>query len=266
MYVGAIWGLRVLNVRWSVNGSIVQVCDYVDTFRREVAYIWPGKMNLGKILFLIARYTTFLDSIGCQAVNTITAVSSLLGIATSCGLLAVSIYAILGSMKRPKMILLVLAVSMYITIFTLMGIYAAELFSITIGTYPELGCLTLGNPSKNYIFFCYCLLLVGEATLTGMVIYLGVRKYLTQRNPLLNIMYGDGTLYFLATLSKSSKIQRVLHPIFANRLLLNMREHEAMSVDGRVNIADGGIEMSRGQEVLSDIRFADTEQKENVEV
>lgn len=29
----------------------------------QVVYIWPGKMNLGKILFLISRYTTFLDSI-----------------------------------------------------------------------------------------------------------------------------------------------------------------------------------------------------------
>ncbi|KAH6911850.1 hypothetical protein BKA70DRAFT_1268670 [Coprinopsis sp. MPI-PUGE-AT-0042] len=239
-YVGAIWGLRDA-WGWSVNGSIVQVCDYVDTFRREVAYIWPGKMNLGKILFLIARYTTFLDSIVYALGTTVS--SSF----TRCNTKL--------AQCPPKMILLVLAVSMYITIFTLMGIYRCR-------TIQYLGCLTLGNPSKNYIFFCYCLLLVGEATLTGMVIYLGVRKYLTQRNPLLNIIYGDGTLYFLAT----SEIQRVLHPIFANRLLLNMREHEAMSVDGRVNIADGGIEMSRGQEVLSDIRFADTEQKENVEV
>jgi hypothetical protein len=58
----------------------------------------------------------------------------------------------------------------------------------------------------------------------------------------------------------------VLHPIFANRLLLNMREHEALALEGRVNIADGGIEMSRGGEVLSDIRFADGQEKENAEV
>jgi hypothetical protein len=64
------------------------------------------------------------------------------------GLLAVSIYAILGSMKKQKMILLVLSVvrslllsssthslmpslqALYIVIFTLMGVYVAEIYSL----------------------------------------------------------------------------------------------------------------------------------------
>lgn len=42
--------------------SIAAQCyDYFVTFQREVELVWPSKWNSMKVLFIVSRYSPFLD-------------------------------------------------------------------------------------------------------------------------------------------------------------------------------------------------------------
>ena len=38
-----------------------QFYDYFVTFQREVELVWPSKWNSMKVLFIVSRYSPFLD-------------------------------------------------------------------------------------------------------------------------------------------------------------------------------------------------------------
>ncbi|KAG2014362.1 hypothetical protein CC2G_011188 [Coprinopsis cinerea AmutBmut pab1-1] len=260
----------------------IKLYDYLQTLDQEVATVWPGRMCTGKVLFLITRYTPFIDYTNlmairfwptalppslCHALFLVANIGAMIGVTASDGILVVSLYALLGAKRSHMIVLSIIALACIIPTLVLVGLFLKASKGIP-GEWPLdfLACYYRFDP-VDYglnIMRCYYILLAGEFVITAMAVILGFRKYLSLKSPLMAILFRDGTIYFVVLLGFTTLnivfdhfsplagllngIQRVMHAILANRLFLNTRSQISQNVDE--------------SRVLSNLKFAQTEDSE----
>ncbi|TFK26959.1 hypothetical protein FA15DRAFT_754648 [Coprinopsis marcescibilis] len=224
------------------------IYDYIQSLDDEIGNIWPGRINLGKVLFLLARYPTFIDlprlpkGLGYNNWSVFNYIA----------ILVVSICALLGNNRIATTALTAFYLLATVTGFVLLGLFLREVDVEPLPYFSPTVCVLFWE--NDYMYYNYCLLLGGELAFTIIAAVVGFRKYRNSNSAYVVLLYRDGFLFYftllvLSTLSVIApyilpigyssiftSVQRSLHPVLANRLLLDMRK--LPSRDPTRNVSD----------------------------
>ncbi|KAF9465347.1 hypothetical protein BDZ94DRAFT_393144 [Collybia nuda] len=236
-----------------VASLVVFLHDYFVTFELEVEHIWNSNWSTVKIVFLVARYLTFIDvpliliyslysgltPRGCYIVTSIATWSTVIGVGAAEIILLLRTYALWDRSKR----ILIFLVLLFIGVFTTGGV-STEIFLRSIRYAPlplpfMRGCFPVAASKLLYVDFV--VLLVDETTIMLLTLYVGIRRFRHSRSRLVTVLYRDGVLYFMClfmiTLSYAVVLiasppeyldllntpHRVLHSILSARIVLQVR-------------------------------------------
>jgi len=183
------------------------VVDYFQTIEAEVELVWKSKWGLGKVLFLLARYSAFLDvplsiygdqaAYGvpikiCSWVYITTSVSTTFGIGIAEAILSLQVYALWGTRT-----MLILLLTIYFTVCIIaVVILVIFLRSVRFGQPPSptiLGCFA--TDGSNIIFISFLLLMVYELVILSLTSWLGVKQLRQSRSPVVIALYRGCILY-----------------------------------------------------------------------
>ncbi|TFK26995.1 hypothetical protein FA15DRAFT_754674 [Coprinopsis marcescibilis] len=240
------------------------VADYLETLPWEVEYVWKSKWNLVKVLFLLARYSIFLEVIlfvpyqitrspeftrqECQAFYIICGMGVILTITFTQAIFFIRVWALSGRSKGMQYYLYAQFFVMHGTQLIL-GCLVSAWTSVLTGTglpiTQHTGCLFLPRPELGPIIsFLFGLFVISSTILVCIMCWFGFRLYRSHPTNLITIIFSDGLLYYftLAALSTTNTVlnkridqspeilliliegEAVLHSVLACRLLLHVRE------------------------------------------
>ncbi|KAK7065052.1 hypothetical protein R3P38DRAFT_2827703 [Favolaschia claudopus] len=262
---------RATRTVWAKLTLLFSIFDYCLTFGLETSLIWPARNSLTKTLFLLARYSPFVDvpivlyynltpniaANACLGLNVVSTTMGLFGIAIGELILVIWTYALSGCKRS--------------VLFIFGSIYIVEATAslILIGIY--LNSLTFAPPIPNALPGCnqtggetilvgtaFIIALFNEFLLMCYALWLGYRKYRRIRNPFIVTLYRDGITYFLflflgyganlavilvekVGISLILNLLRVLHSVLFCRVLLNVRqvEHKRAEESVRMRVNSG---------------------------
>ncbi|KAG2016345.1 hypothetical protein CC2G_009518 [Coprinopsis cinerea AmutBmut pab1-1] len=187
--------------------------DYFLTFGEEVSKIWHSRLSLGKVLFLLSRYTAFVDQpinllllFGhdltpkfCGIIGNFMTALTFVGVCASEAILLLSLNCLLGASKKSK---IVLSLSFGLGFLASLGFLTY--FMVTIKavppTFPGSVCEFYHPPQLDGLLCCYYILIAGEFCITIAGLTVGLREYRHARSRLMISLYQDGTLYFVTLL------------------------------------------------------------------
>ncbi|EAU82290.2 hypothetical protein CC1G_08902 [Coprinopsis cinerea okayama7 len=142
-----------LNTKYlNAAGATIFLYDYLQTLDQEVATVWPGRMCTGKVLFLITRYTPFIDYTNLMAIRFwptalppslchalfLVANIGAIGVTASDGILVVSLYALLGAKRSHMIVLSIIALACIIPTLVLVGLFLKASKGRSIHIHPSL--------------------------------------------------------------------------------------------------------------------------------
>ncbi|KAF8150136.1 hypothetical protein B0H34DRAFT_732664 [Crassisporium funariophilum] len=257
--VGSFHGLHTLDdsryelgLRYMCCVSMtVLIYDFLCTIKLEVQHIWPSKWTITKLLYLTARYAPFIDlpmtlyfymapntSIPeCHKIHMTLVWLTGIGVGAAQGILAVRTIALYDNSRRLMLYIGLSLLAVYSPLSVLLVLWAC---SVSFGPpAPGTGgChLTDGN---SIILATYGAIAFTETVLTGLSIWIGVKKYRTTGGHVITTFYRDGIFFYIYLLLLSctniamsssgpstdllASFQRVMHAVLSARLVLHLRE------------------------------------------
>ncbi|GJE93506.1 hypothetical protein PsYK624_096650 [Phanerochaete sordida] len=237
------------------------VYDLILTFDREVALVWQSPWSIIKALFLLTRYSTFIDIIiviwqflrphisekECQFVYESTGWLLLSGIFIAEVILMIRTWAVYQQRRAIAIGLAIWTIVTWVPNMASLGIF---LKSLRYGPVPQAerdvpgsGCFVVSD--SPIVFVCWALLMIFEAGILGMMIYKGTKSYRIGRDSssvIFKTVFRDGTVFYLYlfVLSTANVIvivtapadlanllslpERMIHAILTARIILNLRE------------------------------------------
>ncbi|RDB20475.1 hypothetical protein Hypma_012418 [Hypsizygus marmoreus] len=247
--------LRLNTVKYiNVASGVIFICDYFQTFEMEVEHVWQSRTSLGNILFFVSRYLPFFDmplnlyyalapSVSpktCLWVYSTACPSTILATAVADAMMALRVYALWGNSRTVMIILLCLLVTVYGPGIIILAFY---LRSVKYGNPPLptiLGCYAVEE--NSLVLVDWALLMFLEATLLGLSLWIGFKRFRHSHNRLVWVLYRDGTLYLVCLFLFSAAniivlvagpleyvdllntFQRVMHCVLSTRLVLHVRD------------------------------------------
>jgi len=243
-------------------GSTMFIYDYFLTLPSEVNLVWPAPWNLMKVLFIVTRYLPFADVVvhlyyhlqsrptAAACLNTFIISSWLFyaGTATSELILTLRTWAVWNrdwrlSIGLPIFFALYLGVNIPFILK-----FLKSLKFMALPTPAMLGCVAIKG--SHIVSICWTLLLVYEGGIFFLMLIKGIRTYKNGGDSdLFRVVYRDGVLYYLylfafsianvivvATVPPGLQVvlimcERVLHPILACRVLLDIRAQVTKNSD-----------------------------------
>ncbi|KLO17484.1 hypothetical protein SCHPADRAFT_163604 [Schizopora paradoxa] len=229
--------------------------DYLVMLPDEISHIWTARWtsSWGIIFYLLTRYLAFVDAsiltaflfdpgipnTQCATIYRAAAWFEFLGIVVAEAVLLMRTYAIWGQSRKILYILLLLA--------TIMIPCAVVLeFDLSTLEFPRspfptiVPCISSGG--KSILYIDYALVLGLESVVIVLTIWVGVKQWRKEFNPLTTILYRDAIIFasilFAASivnvtlLAGTSSIalhllflepQRVLHSVLTSRIILHLR-------------------------------------------
>ncbi|KAF9500213.1 hypothetical protein BDN71DRAFT_1188592 [Pleurotus eryngii] len=218
-----------------IAGAGLFIYDYVLTLGDEARHVWTAPWSLGKILFLLTRYPTFIDvalalyrNLGynltsgtCSILYNISGWTTIIGIAIAEIIMLMRVWAIWNQTRtfheKQEFI---------------------ELYTIS----PNLqGCY--GTVGTKVVFIVYVIATVFEILMVILMTVKGLRDSVRRHSSsMLYNVYQDGILYYVVLSGSSiantvlilagpteftnalSMVQRSFHSILSARILLRLRE------------------------------------------
>ncbi|TFK22973.1 hypothetical protein FA15DRAFT_695374 [Coprinopsis marcescibilis] len=258
---------------FNVACLVVLALEYIQTVEREAHLIWPTKWTYVKAIFVLNRYLPLalvppivyynvapvLPALTCKLLfsvpartlvyfnhyssSNIATVGFTFSILVADALLYIRIYAVSGRSKAMRAILLInalIVVGLALAPFTF---YLVKTVYI-VSPFPDLaGCFGSEPGPVVLVMVSYGSLLYSAIVTASLFVFYRIRLNRTlQANPLLKVLYRDGTLYFLSIVAMSTINglvavlapdrfrfllaipQGVLHNILATRMVLDIRE------------------------------------------
>ncbi|TFK26949.1 hypothetical protein FA15DRAFT_702361 [Coprinopsis marcescibilis] len=238
------------------------LCDYLQTLEEEIEKMWRRKKNIGTYLFFISRYPTFVDLALAGCVLTTLGVPekvcnkgaviamhmiSLMSIVASESILVVTLYALLGGKKKYAFILSLIYGLATFSVAAIVVVDFAGMKVMRVKLHGNTTVCGVRDPhgKRDYLHHLVYMILLGEElAMTILATVIGFGKYRRiMKSPIVDLLYQDGFYYYLVLLSFSllnvlipfvlpryfdvvSVLQRVVHPILSNRLLLHMRSNK----------------------------------------
>ncbi|KAF9465487.1 hypothetical protein BDZ94DRAFT_1307090 [Collybia nuda] len=214
----------------------VLVYDYFQTLELEVELIWKSTWSIGKVVFLLARYPTFVDvplilyytlNQGmsydtCSVVNAATSWSTAVGIGMAEVILLLRTYALWNNNRKSIYTPAVIVLTMFLRSVQ----HGAPPLPIIRGCYPVSG--------SNILFADFVLIMLYESTVMALTIWIGIKRYLHSRSRLVKTLYQDGVSYFVYVIvllacppeyvDLLNTFQRVMHSLLSTRILLHVRD------------------------------------------
>ncbi|KAJ7721867.1 hypothetical protein B0H16DRAFT_1473617 [Mycena metata] len=230
---------RLLSVK-ATAAAVVLFFDYCLMFNLEVAHIWPSNWSLTKILYLLSRYSAFVDiPLAIYYLNPPEDLSPEIceGInITIAAILLLRTYALSG---RSRSIL---------TIFG--GLYVLSVGGGAIAVWLFLrdmqcfgGCNVVGAKFL-LVGLSIAVSLAYETALMGYTLWIWFKTFRHTPNALVSTLYRDGLTYyvflclgsvanFVIILLAPEELRlllntpfRVLHAVLSTRVVLHLRETE----------------------------------------
>ncbi|KAG2008803.1 hypothetical protein CC2G_014195 [Coprinopsis cinerea AmutBmut pab1-1] len=177
--------------------------DYLLTLTGEITMIWPSRRSLGKIFFLVARYSVFFDIAIAFAWNVHDSIAyyvpTCIVFRTVSQLLAlIGIIASEGAGKRCRILTW--------SFFAACCCSAMALLFLMFHSYTEPfedDCRSRLDPPNQAIYelACYSVLLLAKVGFTSVAILSRLRQHRGSRNQLVVILYRDGGIYYVAMLT-----------------------------------------------------------------
>lgn len=191
-----------------VIAAVILVYDYMLTLEQEVKLLWPTKLTTAKVLFLVARYTPFLDLVGvvityhlldspraCTVLYTYALWSYTVGICITEVILALRCWAVWG---RDRRFGIGLGISLAMIWVAVLGLVIKFQNTLIFSPATEQGCFLTGGSRTAYVVL-YALFLASDS----LVLVLTLAKCLksmrstSHHSIVLASLYKDGILYYL---------------------------------------------------------------------
>ncbi|KAF9007424.1 hypothetical protein BDQ17DRAFT_1422801 [Cyathus striatus] len=245
----------------NVASIVLLYYDYLLTFNLEVSLIWPSNWGAMKILFLLARYTPFIDSlivfyhhfapnISQESCLKAYEANGWMYIAGACFaeiILTLRTWAVWRKDPVVKFGLPAFFIAVWVASCVIVAKFLRTL-EFAHAPYPGFrGCLVIGGSSILCIL--WILLMVFN---TGTLILMGLRASRTRRlvvtSELLQTVYRDGITYYIYLFVLSlvnvilvlklpldyvnllSTLERVMQSILGCRVILHIRERGIRSL------------------------------------
>ncbi|KAJ8697752.1 hypothetical protein PTI98_004524 [Pleurotus ostreatus] len=240
-----------------IAGTGLFIYDYVLTLGDEARYVWTAPWSLGKILFLLTRYPTFVDvalalyrnlgynltSSTCSLLYNISGWTTIIGIAIAEIIMLMRVWAIWNQTRTVGIILATLIIaSMIGAFFSFVKFHEKQEFIELYTISPNLqGCY--GTVGTKVVFIIYMIATAFEILMVILMIVKGLRDSVRRRpSSMLYNVYQDGILYYVVLSGSSiantvlilagpteftnalSMAQRSFHSILSARILLRLRE------------------------------------------
>ncbi|TFK21078.1 hypothetical protein FA15DRAFT_624476 [Coprinopsis marcescibilis] len=270
--------LSTFNAYFTVLSSTLYICDYFETLRLEFKYMWTGKWNAARILFFISRYIVILQiplfvhfpyeplllPSGCYVLQASLFVSSFIGEACPLALLVLCLYALFGA-KRKHAPLFVTGYFLLVSFrFITVVVVLLNMKANDYKYRPSRCSLSTKELGADFIHANRILKIVGQAILLGLTCWIGYKRSLVVKTPLVSVLWRGGAQYFggiclmnaldlaahylrpiIGYFSIVNYLLRVALPILANRLLLQMYDQSSRN----------DLEKSEGKSITG-LRFA----------
>ncbi|TFK21419.1 hypothetical protein FA15DRAFT_707251 [Coprinopsis marcescibilis] len=258
--VEALISDKVLANRLQVAVVTVLVVNYVQTFKAEMCYYRSAPWSLVKFLFIIARYSAFLDAasvtayfllpiedpspVVCKTFQALGTMSFLATVALTEGILFIRVYAVSA---RNRFVLIWLS-TQYVLVhcaeFALMGILVANTqFPTITGITEYIGCTVIPPSNHGMLLRCiFGLLVLNAGVLVLLMGWMGLVRFRhAPASALVETFFRDGLGYFLVIASVAvinivanvrvtmanfilAEAQGIFHSILACRLVLHLRK------------------------------------------
>jgi len=252
---------QAVNVKYTlVSAVILLLYDTVIGFSDEIIFIWRQRWSFGKVLYIITRYGCVVDAVtillysfspelspeSCSIVYQFGNWMLTIGINTCQVVFLIRTYAI-WDQKMP--ILAYLCVIQVVSIIVSLAFLTQSNETVTFGlsVFPTIvSCVpTLGN---NRLFINFCVVSIVEFNFLCALLARGLSQWQRVSSPLIHTLYRDGVVYFAALFLVclinvsfvlkefnspyfyiATEHQRVLHSIFASRVIINVRKAISVS-------------------------------------
>lgn len=249
----------ILLVRYATVVTLaLLVYDYALTFDEEKRLVWPTRLSLPKVLFLLNRYLPFAGSVGliyvvvldpfrannmCRAGFLAFASILFVNYVIAELILYVRTYAIFGC-TRPMLALIVVTLSV---IYGAGIHYTARFFSsVSVVNLPlqPSGCILTFSDQIEWVSFIA--LICSETFAVSLLVF---KAFRISQSTIMRMMIRDGVAYYIFILCTSIanlivlrvtspalcnlllSTQAALHSIFCSRLLLSIRgAYESLDV------------------------------------
>ncbi|RXW22033.1 hypothetical protein EST38_g3816 [Candolleomyces aberdarensis] len=245
----------------AVSAQTICGCDYLGTLTEEVALIWPEKWGLGKILFLITRYSLLLKIVtyslvglpmsqklplkACDDLWIATNVLTLIVTYSSTGTMLVCLYALLG----PNLIRFYVFTGAYLGFFITTIVLMSNDLRWT--AYEEGDTLAFAygyscsvSPSRPiFVQVSNWTIFAREAAMFLLSAFVLIARWRKVGGSVSKVVRRDGGILYLTACSISllrvifltpgfpvqdytvlAWARAVLCPMLANRLLINLRK------------------------------------------
>jgi len=238
--------------------TTILVYDVLITMPDEIRLIWPWEWRIGKVLYLVTRYSAFIDNIifqvfwfkngmsarTCKVMFDTGSWFLFCGIVIAQWIICMRTYALWGQKKIILALLITLCLATEISSIILMHRFLDDMIW-TISPFPTISkCFVVIPDNKLYID--YGLIMVVELTIVSLTVWKGIQQWRVRgTSTLLSTLYRDGALFFASLFAISManfllyvttpselamlefllpEIQRTLHSVLTARIILHLRD------------------------------------------
>lgn len=277
------------NVKYTLLASTVFAgVEAFHCLPEEVSLIWPGKWNLGKILYLASRYLAFVELIGpaplfilspdlsvgaCQRIFAAGAALSVIEVTVSEAILFLRVYALGGTDRKLGAFLLALYLGIHGAVYACLYKFLNSIVYMP-SPFPNLvSCLPI-RANNHMLSVVFILLLVSELVILAITFWLCFTKHKSTNSPLVATFSRDGLSYFvlLSAVSTGNIVcnlvaptgyiyllsipQMVLHSTLSTRMVLHVRRIGSGVYDTKGEVALASLGSDETERSLQSMRFA----------
>ncbi|KAF8516598.1 hypothetical protein JB92DRAFT_2234239 [Gautieria morchelliformis] len=238
---------------------VILIYDYLLTVKLEIELVWGTPWSIGRILYMLTRYSVFVDSLmlayfhfasgqsvsarTCSLVYQISGWFIFWGGCLAEIVLIFRTWAIWRQARKvafglPILLVIVVVPLVYLTRIGLTSVSFADVTTLPIPHLPS--CFITRNDDITFLWD-YIIIVSFETVILVLTLIQGVQHYRHTTSSLVSTLYADGILYyvyllmlsvanvvFLASVEKTTGatlvlMQRVFHAILPGRILLHLR-------------------------------------------
>ncbi|TFK18284.1 hypothetical protein FA15DRAFT_760686 [Coprinopsis marcescibilis] len=273
-----VWNKRIASDLQVAVGTIL-VIDYLQTFASEVKHIWHSPWSAIKILYLLARYSPFLDAgliiryyltetadlspQTCRTFLIAGTISVIVTVAFAEAILFIRVYALSGQSKFMRAYLVIQYLVTHVAELALMAKLTSQAgFPIIPGITEHIGCTPSAPPHTELVMrVIFGLFVFNGAVLVVIMAWLCYKRFCPFRvSHIAFVFMRDGFLYFVviavigvvniivsvetrATNFVLGESHAIFHSIMACRLVIHLRE---VATDNTTVEFDRDHRLSRG--------------------
>ncbi|KAA1476597.1 hypothetical protein DENSPDRAFT_933153 [Dentipellis sp. KUC8613] len=201
---------------FGLSSLVLLLYDHILTFSDEVELIWRSRWTVSKVIFLLNRYTPYIDTgfdvyqqLGynvpgpvCNILYSTGGWMMVFGTGLSETIIAARTWAVWGGSQKMAYGLGIL----FIACSILVGVFVDEFlrsmeFSQPAGLLPVVrGCFV--SKANNKLYICYIIPLEYETVVIGLFLIKGFEHFKHRTSPFIFYVYRDGILAYLLLLAR----------------------------------------------------------------